>query len=248
MMGYRSTTARGRTRTRRSRRRVWIAAASAASLAGTAWMLLFTGLFEIRELRVHGSGRLRLESLRGTADSYRGANVFLVPLDDLREALMEDPAVGTVTFRRRLPHGLDCYLRERQPAALISLGEIAEVDAHGVVIPAGPHEIEIDMPVITGIGQEEADGPGRTKILRALEVLSLLGRFGFAPAEQLSEIHVDGTDISLVWMGSGTLVHVGAEQFEERIRKFRAVYPALVEQGRLPAEIDLRFDRQVVVR
>lgn len=248
MMTYRATALRGRRRPRRSRRSVLIMTAAAAAAAALVAMCLFTGLFEIRELRLHGGRHLPIESLRMKVDRYEGANVFLVPLGELRGLLMEDPAVGTVTFKRRLPHGLDCYLRERQPAALLWIGEIAEVDAEGVVIPAGLHTTEIDLPVITGIDRRELDGRGRGQILRALDVLSLLGRFGFSPAEQLSEIHVDGEDISLVWLGTGTLVRVGGEEFEERIRKFRAVYPALVEQGRLPAEVDLRFDRQVVVR
>ncbi len=248
MTDYRWRAAHSSRRPRRSRRPVWLAAAAAAAAAGAVWVFFFTGLFEIRELRLHGGRNLPVESLRGKLDGYQGANVFLVPLGELRDLLMEDPAVGTVTFKRRLPHRLDCYLRERQPAALLSIGEMAEVDAEGIVIPAGMHPTEIDLPVITGIGREELGGQGRRKILRALEVLALLGRFGFSPAEQLSEIHVDGDDISLVWMGTGTLVRVGDGSFEERIRKFRAVYPALVEQGQLPAEIDLRFDRQVVVR
>lgn len=248
MREYRATAARIRKRRRRPRRAVWIIAAAAAVAAAAAAVIFFTGLFEIRELHLHGGRHLPVRSLAEKINGYRGSNVFLVPLGDLRRLLMEDTAVGTVTFKRRLPHGLDCYLRERQPAALLSLGEMAEVDAEGVVIPAGSRSTPIDLPVITGLRREELAGRGREKIKRALEALSLLGRFGFSPAEQLSEIHVEGEEISLVWMGSGTFVRLGSEEFEERIRKFRAVYPALVEQGRLPAEVDLRFDRQVVVR
>ncbi|MDD3643490.1 MAG: cell division protein FtsQ/DivIB [Candidatus Krumholzibacteria bacterium] len=248
MRRYRTAQPGSRSKKRRLCRRFLLAGAAAAAAASAAWVFLFTGLFEIRELRLHGGRHLAVASLRDKVAAYRGANVFLVPLGDIRRLLMDDPAVGTVTFRRRLPHGLDCYLHERQPAALISLGEMAEVDAEGVVIPAGFHATQIDLPVITGLRREELNGPGRGKIMRALEVLSLLGRFGFSPAEQLSEIHFDGEEISLVLMGEGTFVRVGSEEFEERIRKFRAVYPALVEQGRLPAEVDLRFDRQVVVR
>jgi cell division septal protein FtsQ len=248
MRRYQALAARGRRRPRRSPRKIWITTAAAAAVAGAAWTLFFTGLFEIREVRLHGGRHIPVESLRGKVEGYQGANVFLVPLGRLRRLLMEDPAVGTVTFKRRLPHVLDCYLHERQPAALLSIGEMAEVDAEGVVITPELHSTQIDLPVITGVGRSELDGAGREKIRRALEVLDLLGRFGFSPADQLSEIHVDGDDVSLVWLGTGTFVRVGGEEYEARIRKFRAVYPALIEQGRLPAEIDLRFDRQVVVR
>lgn len=245
----RSAHARRRPRCRaRYLRAAAFSAAFAAAGGAAVYMLFFTGLFEIREVRLHGGGHLPLDSLARSADGFAGANVFTVSLAEIREVLMANPAVGAVTFRRRLPHRLDCFIRERQPVALLSIGEMAEVDAQGVVVPAAAWATEIDLPVITGIERADLDGTGREKIGRALEVLALVGRYGFSPAEQLSEIHVDGEEIVLVWMGSGTVVRVGTEHYEERIRKFRVVYPALIEQGRLPAEIDLRFDRQVVVR
>jgi cell division septal protein FtsQ len=243
-MARRSGAARG------GGRRLWIAPAAAlALLAAGACVMLLTGLFEIDEIRVHGSRNLPLESLEGQASVYVGANVFTVPLSKIREILKSDPSVGSVTFRRRLPHRLDCYLRGREPVALLNIDGMAEVDGEGTVIPAGDRSMDIDLPLITGLGTEEIDGDeGKEMVGRALEVLALLKEFGFSPARQLSEIHIDGGEIVLVWMDSGTLVRVGRDSFEERIRKFRAVFPSLREKGGLPSRIDLRFDRQVVVR
>lgn len=231
-------------------RRVWLLPAGmAVALAAILCTVFLTGFFDVHEIRVHGSRNLPLESLNAKAEEWVGANVFTISLSDIREMLKSDPSVGSVKFRRRLPHRLDCYLREREPVALINLEKIAEVDADGNVIPAGDRSMDIDLPVITGLaGSDMKEDSGKNKVGKALKVLELLKEFGFSPAEQLSEINMDGEDVVLVWMDSGTLVRVGRDGFEERIRKFRAVFPSLLEQGGLPDLIDLRFDRQVIVR
>ncbi len=93
--------------------------------------------------------------------------------------------------------------------------------------------MEIDLPVITGLAANDMEkDSGKKQVGKALEVLGLLKEFGFSPAEQLSEINVDGEDVVLVWMDSGTLVKVGRDGFEERIRKFRAVYSVTARAGR----------------
>ena len=242
--------ARRRREKQRVSSRVWLLpAGAAAALVAVVYVVFLTGFFEVHEIRVHGSRNLPLESLQEKTGAWVGANAFTVSLSELREILESDPAVGTVTFRRRLPHRLDCYLREREPVALLNFEKMAEVDADGVVIPAGGRSMDIDLPVITGMVQKDLEqDSGRERIGKALEVLDLLKEFGFSPAEQLSEIHIDGDEIDLVWMDSGTVVKVGRDGFEERIRKFRAVYPSLRERGGLPNQIDLRFDKQVVVR
>jgi len=230
--------------------RVWLMPTGAAlALAAIVYAVFLTGFFELLEIRIHGSRNLPVESLKEKAEAWKGANIFTVSLSDIRKMLKNDPSVGTVTFRRRLPHRLDCYLREREPVALIILDDMAEVDADGVVIPSNGRSMDIDLPVITGLAAMEIEkDSGKKRIGKALEVLGLLKEFGFSPAEQLSEINVEGDDVVLVWMDSGTFVKVGRDRFEERIRKFRAVYPSLREQGGLPDLIDLRFDRQVIVR
>lgn len=231
-------------------KRVWLLpAGSALALAALLYTVFLTGFFDVHEIRVHGSRNLPLDALSKKTEGWVGANVFTISLSEIREMLKSNPSVGSMTFRRRLPHKLDCYLREREPVALINLDKMAEVDAEGVIIPAAGKSMDIDLPVITGLKSKDMlEDSGAERVGSALKVLDLLKEFGFSPAEQLSEINMDGEEVVLVWMDSGTLVRVGKEGFEERIRKFRAVFPSLREQGSLPDLIDLRFDKQVIVR
>ena len=122
---------------------------------------------------------------------------------------------------------------------------------------------EVEMPLVSVLARMEANGVTLdVRLLKKMaqavsdeldtltdKIHALAGQpFNIDSPRQLSEIHIDEDEIVLVWMDSGTLVRVGRGGFEERIRKFRAVYPSLREQGGLPDQIDLRFDRQVVVR
>ncbi len=92
---------------KRVSRRVWLMPAGAAlALAALVYAVFLTGIFELLEIRVHGSRNQPVESLREKTAVWEGANIFTVPLSDIRELLTSDRSVGSVTFRRRLPHGL----------------------------------------------------------------------------------------------------------------------------------------------
>ncbi|HSG29020.1 MAG TPA: cell division protein FtsQ/DivIB [Candidatus Krumholzibacterium sp.] len=222
---------------------------SALLTAAAVYIVFFTSIFELREVRLNGGRYLPADSLRTVAEEFIGSNIFTARTSMIRAGIGRFPEVRRVDFRRRLFHTIDCYVQEREPVALIADGTLSAVDEEGVVIPSRSGEWNVDLPLISGISSEEtADGEGRERLMRALEVLRLLKDFDFSPAEQLSEIHIDGEDIVLVWMGQGSLIHVGRDGYPEKIRKFRAVYGALEEEEVFPESIDLRFERQVVIR
>jgi cell division septal protein FtsQ len=167
----------------------------------------------------------------------------------MRERFMRYPEIKDVTFRRRLFHRLDCYLKEREPVALVASGRLWEVDNEGVIIPRTDDCPQIDLPVISGLARNDlTSDEGRERIGKALEVLELLKMFGFSPAQRLSEIHIEEEEVMLVLMSSGTLIRMGAREFPEKVKKLKAVYRSLADQDREPELIDLRFDRQVIVR
>jgi cell division septal protein FtsQ len=221
-----------------------------AVFMGAALYLLFgTDRFELREVEFYGSGSLPHDSLKVIRAGLIGRNMITMPLSVVRERILGFPEIRDVVFRRRLFNKLDCYLIQRKPVALIAGTGIVEIDSEGVVIPRRAGEGDVDLPVITGLSQEQLEAPAtRAALSRALTALRLLNEYGFSPAEQLSEIHVEGDEIMFVWLKTGTLIRLGSEDFESRIRKLCAVYGALGISEGFPELIDLRFDRQVVVR
>lgn len=217
-----------------------------AALAIFIYVFIGTDSFAVREVEFYGSNTIPRDSLGTIKAGLMGRNMLTLPLSRVREQFMNFPEIRDVIFKRKLFHQLDCYLQKREPVALIAASDMFEVDESGFVIPSRAGGSNVDLPVITGISKGELDTrEGKEKLDNALEVLRLLKAFGFSPAEQLSEIHVENDEVMLIWIGTGTLIHVGRSDYGERIRKLRAVYGVFADNPQL---IDLRFDRQVVVR
>ncbi|MBN1884984.1 MAG: FtsQ-type POTRA domain-containing protein [Candidatus Krumholzibacteriota bacterium] len=244
----------GRAAARTARRRRRIRRAAVVSLvvilaAGGAWLVLETDRFLLRDVTVNGSAGLPVDSIRVVADRYVGANLVTLPVKRIREEILRLPEVCDVQLRRRPFHALDLYVTGREPILLLADGEeTVELDATGAAVPRRGSG-GVDLPVLTGLsGRDLETEEGRLLVGKAIEVLGLLGEFGFPPDRHLSEIHVDGREVDLVWMETGTLIRTGSGGYREKIMKLRAVYGALDEDGRFPSLVDLRFDRQVVVR
>jgi cell division septal protein FtsQ len=242
--------ARG-TRKRRGRGRFsrkWLLV-PATVVAAAAAVALWSGIFIITNVQFFGGGTIPQESLKRVKAGLVGKNLATVSFAEARAALLENPEVRDAEFRRRPRHGVECRISKREPVALLVAGDILEVDAEGVIIPRRAGTGDIDLPVITGVSPREIKGRFDSPAVgRAVEVLALLKRLGLSPARQLSEIHVAGEDVDLVWMGTGTLVKLGRDEYASRIRKLQTVVGILNDGDRFPRVIDLRFDRQVVVR
>ncbi|MBN1164225.1 MAG: cell division protein FtsQ/DivIB [Candidatus Krumholzibacteriota bacterium] len=244
----------GRMARRKKERRIgplaWtVFALGGVTAAALLYLCLFTGVFAIEEVAMHGAKNLSLEDLNLTGEKFVGGNIFSVSLQEVRKQLMNHAQVRDVTFKRRFFHRLDCYIRQREPVALIVLDRIAEVDAEGVIIPVSTEASDIDLPVITGMENTDPHAAeGARQIGKALEILDLLKTYGFSPARHLSEIHIESEDVILVWMDTGTLIQMGKGGYQEKVNKLRAVYSTLNESEVFPHHIDLRFDKQVVIR
>lgn len=218
-------------------------------VCGLLYLLVGTGRLALREVEFHGGVSLPGDSLQVMKASLIGKNTMTVSLSGIRERILQFPEIRDVIFKRRLMGRIDCYLLQRKPIALLAGERIVEIDRQGIVIPRHEGNEEVDLPVVTGLKVDELEAPeGRASLSKALDVLRLLNEYGFSPATQLSEIHVEGEEIMLVLLRTGTLVRLGSEDFSRRIRKLHAVYGALGESERFPELIDLRFDHQVVVR
>jgi cell division septal protein FtsQ len=233
---------------RRRVSRKWLALA-AAGLAAAAAVALWSGIFIITDVQFFGGGTIPQDSLKRIRASLIGRNLATVSFSDARETLLAFPEVRDAVFKRHPWHAVECRMMKREPVALLIAGDIFEVDAEGVIIPRRAGKGDVDLPVITGIGPREIrERSGAQGIERAVEILELFKKLGLPPARQLSEIHVSGENVDIIWMGTGTLVRLGRDQYASRVRKLKTVLGRLNDRERFPSVIDLRFDRQVVVR
>jgi len=226
------------------------AAAGAAALAAVGYVTVFySGLFTVKDVRFAGAGTVPADTLARIEKELRGSNLLTLATARVERRFGGFPEVKCVVLVRHLLGGLECRLVRREPVALLACSDLIEVDGEGVMLPRRAGRGDIDLPVITGIDESRLRrSDGRRGVARALEVLAIFKSLGFSRTDQLSEIHVAGDEVDIVWAETGTLVRLGRGEYAERARKLRTVYGAFNDTDHVPDVIDLRFDRQVVIR
>jgi cell division septal protein FtsQ len=247
------------------RKRSWVGrflavarVALALTFFGGGGWLLSQQVAQARSLHVdrivvRGNERLQTGDVLALLEGLRGEHVLRVDLERWRHRVMSSPWVEQVALRRVLPSTIEVFIRERQPLAIGRVrGELFLVDAAGRVIDDyGPNYAQFDLPIVDGLASSAAhgDGPldeGRAA-LAARVVASLRGNQ--AMYRRVSQIDVSNDrDAVVILEGDRALVHLGEEQFAERLESYVDLAPALRAQVPEIEYVDLRFDNRVYVR
>ncbi len=218
-------------------------------LSGVGYLIVFSGVFAIRDINYYGSSSLPMEKLKTVEADIVGRSLFTPQLKELKETLLKSPVVKDVVFKRKPLHNIECYIIERKPVALIMGDEPVGVDEDGVILREGIDLQNVDLPILTGVDKKElGEDSGRRKIRKAMTVLRLYKESGFDGELEVSEIHVKNEDVILVVGEHGTIVRYGRDGYLEATKKLRAICKILGKSKDFPSMIDLRFDGQVVVR
>jgi cell division protein FtsQ len=208
----------------------------------------------IQKVAVHGNRQLSQRDVLGLLHGLRDSNVMLADLDGWRKRLLRSAWIKEASLRRELPGTIDVTIAERDP---LGIGRINDklylVATDGVVIDSfSPKYAAFDLPLIDGLhtGPRDADGlmVDETRASLAAEVLQNLQRTSDL-AGRVSQVDVSNDEDAVVLLADDPArVHLGREQFSERLRAYLELAPTL--RARVPAidYVDLRFDPRVFVR
>jgi cell division septal protein FtsQ len=246
------------------RRRAWshifvaTRAITALALFGAGAYLLQqqvarAGALHVDRITVRGNHRLEAGEVLVLLEGLRGQHLLAVDLEQWQRRVMASPWVGHATLRRVLPSTVDVTIQERRPLAIGRLsGELYLVADDGHVIDEyGPNYAQLDLPILDGLGAPPDEGgaavdEGRTELANRL--LASVGR-NAALLRRLSQIDVSNArDAVVVLEGDTTLVHLGAEQFLERLQSYVDLSPALRERVSDIEYADVRFGNHIYVR
>ena len=183
-----------------------------------------------------------------------GRNIFFVPIALRRKQLEQIPWVQQATVMRILPDQIRVSLVERQPVAFVRHAQqIGLVDANGVLLdmPASMMaQHHYSFPVVTGI---DANDPLPSRKARMAVYQNLLGELdanGQRYSDQISEIDLTDPEDARVLMpeqGADIMAHFGEDHFLERYQRYKAHIAEWRQQYPKLAEVDLRYDQQVVL-
>lgn len=217
---------------------------------------------QVDTVAVQGNTRLSGGEVLAMLGRLRGQNLLTVDLAAYRDILRSSGWVDTVTLRRVLPSTLEVRVVERVPAAVARFGSrLYLIDVNGDLIDQlGPGFAGADLPIVDGLSlgtertQHDAAAAGgvdpdddrrkglASRVLHALatvpEMSALVSQIG---------VH-DPYDAVVLLSDEPTVVHLGHDEFAERLRRYMDIAPTLRERVSQVDYVDMRFEHRVVIR
>jgi len=120
----------------------WILLLSILSACGFVYLLIFSQIFQVKEIDISGNSIISNEQLLKVIEPsirkqiiWETKSIFLIDLNKIeQEILKQFPEIENIELKRRLPELLISEVKERQVFAAIRLpsGKIFNVDKYGI--------------------------------------------------------------------------------------------------------------------
>jgi cell division protein FtsQ len=206
-------------------------------------------------IRIVGNSELSRSDLLAVFGSDIGRNLFFVPLAKRRAELEQIPWVEKATVMRLLPNQLRVAITERKPIAFVEVrGHVALADANGVILSVTPQEVAArhdSFPVVSGLNPADPLSVRSARMQMYQRFIGALDATGEHFSAQVSEVDLSDPDdvrATVPVNGSDLLLHFGQENFLPRWRNYQAHIAQWQQQYPHLASIDLRYDREVVLK
>ncbi|PYV90182.1 MAG: hypothetical protein DMG05_11265 [Acidobacteria bacterium] len=180
-------------------------------------------------------------------------NLLALDIHQLRRSIELLPWVKETIAQRILPDKLVISVKERVPIAFarVERGTLL-VDEDGILLENKPETLStFDFPVVSGLEASfDADALARNKkrIVLYRDLMQSLDENGAGLSKDISEIYLrDMGNVSVIVSEDTVLVHLGAENFQEKFRRYLAMSKELKQKYPLLDSVDLRYSNQVVI-
>ena len=206
---------------------------------------------EIRGLRNVPENQI-LMKLRAVEDQNK--NVISMNLDEIRRSLELIPWIRSAVVRRVLPDKLIIEVTERVPIAFARVDHATFlVDDQGVLLESDseyPHEF--DFPVITGLEagvEPEVLVRNKKRVTLFQKLIQALDGNGAGLSKDLSEVRLqDPGSLAVLLNDDSVLVILGAEQLDQRFRRYLGMSSQIKQKCPQVDTVDLRFQDQVIIK
>jgi cell division protein FtsQ len=206
-------------------------------------------------IQIDGNSQLTRADLLTVFGSDIGRNLFFVPLTERRKELEQVPWVAHATVMRIWPNQLHVAIVERTPIAFVRIGnQIKLVDADGVILDMQPAALaakHYSFPVVTGIHPQDPLSVRRPRMRIYQKFMNEIDSSGEKLSKSLSEIDLsDPEDVQGLVSSdkSEILLHFGEDNFLNRWHEYQSHLAEWKQQYPHLASVDLRYDRQVVLK
>ena len=248
----------GRVRRRRPVRRLpWrrvlttaaAVATAAAVIVGAGYWVLTTERFAVVAVEVRGASRVPPQRILEASGIHRGQNLWRIDPERVRARLEEMPEIRRADVIRELPNRVAIVVEERRPFTLVHAARLHWLDEDGRVLGDESRAVNTEVPVISGLSEEELmtmrTSPG-PRARQAIALIRALLRTGSTLASEISEIDMSRAEGPVLYTQDGVEVRLGTEEWDERLARLEGVLAQVATQD--VHGVDLRFRDQVVLR
>ena len=248
----------GRVRRRRPARRLpWrrvlttavAAALAAVAIVGAGYWVLTTERFAVVAVEVRGASRVPPQRILEASGIHRGQNLWRIDPERVRARLEEMPEIRRADVIRELPNRVAIVVEERRPFTLVHAARLHWLDEDGRVLGDESRAVNTEVPVISGLSEEELvtmrTSPG-PRARQAIALIRALLRTGSTLASEISEIDMSRAEGPVLYTQDGVEVRLGSEEWDERLARLEGVLAQVATQD--VHGVDLRFRDQVVLR
>ena len=206
-------------------------------------------IFSVREIKVKGGEKVGGSEIVAMAGLSHGVSIWRVDPEAIEKKVARHPWVSRVLARREFPRRLVIEVEEREAKAIAVLGKLYYVDREGFIFKAVEEGERTDLPLLTGLQQEDLRYPTsfatRQRIQQALRLNELMGKEPFA----LSEIHFLSQGGLIVYpLGYRVALQMGSGNWEDKLKRLQRVLALWKGNEDRLAVLDLSFRDQVVAR
>jgi cell division septal protein FtsQ len=214
--------------------------------------LLSDSYFRVREVEVEGGRKIPKETLRSLAVMEGMPNLFSVKLKEVVKRFESHPWIEQVRVRKVFPHKIVIQIKERNPMAIIQLGELYYIDTRGEIFtPVGDRD-EYNYPYVTGLTRrafEKDPEEAKRLIAKALELLRFVNQGKTSLLGEISEIHMEKAfGIHCFTKAEGLEIRMGWEDFEEKLKRLPLIWSDLRKRGLSAYSIDCSDLTRMVVK
>ena len=236
--------------------RVCIASGSGFLLASgallTAQMLLESGYFGVKQVRVEHQVRVSEGDILDASDIQIGDSLFDLELHMIGRKIEEHSWIAKAEVERSFPDQVVIRVVERESRAIIDLDYLYYVDRAGEVFKMLDAGDELDYPVITGIDRQYLlDNPDKTQdsVNLALQLMDALESRTLFNLDDISEIHFEEQEgLVMHTRIGGVPVRMGKQGFDTKLNRLESIYDDLEPRLMALKYIDLNVTDRVIVK
>jgi cell division protein FtsQ len=202
--------------------------------------------FNLTEIEIVGTQYLDKKALQKFLQLDTGMNFFSLNLKRLNQQLSMHQWIKDGFVKRVIPDKVIVSIVERAPVASIELGGKFLVAEDGEILAPLKSTGDLQLPLITGLGDQEGI---KTKLRRGAELLIILHALPWMAAKGITKMDLTLIERPIVFLKENkTEIRLSISRLKQNLSYLQAFLPLMDEKKNGIAYIDLSFKGLVIVK